>query len=186
MANTRDVSMRLVGAKELEYAMRILPTTIANRIVPTALRGAAKPIVQSARWRLSWNKRTGELAKSIGTKLAKKRSDAARVMIVGPRSKKTTDSKGRPVNPANYAHLVEYGTQAHTITPRIAAVGVGGVLGPFKGSEGFAAKVEHPGADAQPFLRPAFDSKKNQAANNYLAFATKAIEREAAKLNKPK
>lgn len=53
------------------------------------------------------------------------------------------------------ARWIEYGTRAHEITPGAKrALLFGGR---------YVAKVRHPGTPARPFLRPAFDGKKDDA-----------------------
>jgi hypothetical protein len=54
-------------------------------------------------------------------------------------------------------HLVEYGTAPHIIRAKAS----GGQLH-LRGNV-FATEVQHPGAAAKPFMRPAFDSKKDEA-----------------------
>lgn len=49
-----------------------------------------------------------------------------------------------------YAHLVELGTKPHSMTRR----NKGGT---------FKRRRQHPGADPKPYLRPAFDTKKDEA-----------------------
>ena len=54
-----------------------------------------------------------------------------------------------------YAHMIEYGTKAHTIKARD-----GGALS-FGG--GFVQSVRHPGIKPRPFMRPALDSQSTAA-----------------------
>ena len=63
-----------------------------------------------------------------------------------------------------YAHLVELGTKPHSMTRRNR----GGT---------FKHRRNHPGAQPKPFLRPAFDSKQQEAV-------TKAREILAAEIRK--
>ncbi len=75
--------------------------------------------------------------------------------------------KGRAY-PRNYAHLVEYGTRAH-----------------FLGSSSSTGHKMHPGARPKPFLRPAWDAKR-EAAVNRAAEVTKAIMEKAVSSRKKK
>jgi HK97 gp10 family phage protein len=52
-----------------------------------------------------------------------------------------------------YAHLVELGTKEHYQTRKLK-------------NEKKKRKVKHPGAKPKPFLRPAFDSKRDEAVAN--------------------
>jgi len=68
--------------------------------------------------------------------------------------------------PRNYAHLVEYGTRAH-----------------FLGSGANPGAKMHPGARPKPFLRPAWDAKRDAAIARcrevVLADIEKAVEKRA-------
>jgi hypothetical protein len=79
------------------------------------------------------------------------------------------------------AHLVEFGTAAHRIEPKrkgkVLAFEVGG-------ETVFTTRVDHPGAQAKPFLRPAGDTKAQAAVDKIAENLRAGIEREAAKLGK--
>lgn len=57
----------------------------------------------------------------------------------------------------NYAPDVEFGTKPHTIKPKDSEA----LRWEDENGEHFAKKVEHPGTEAQPFLRPAIDKVLN-------------------------
>jgi HK97 gp10 family phage protein len=62
-----------------------------------------------------------------------------------------------PVKDKWYLRFYETGTQPHEITPKTAkALSIS--------DEDMAARVSHPGMAAKPFLRPALDEKKGEAA----------------------
>lgn len=56
---------------------------------------------------------------------------------------------------AKHAPFIEFGTRAHTITPKSKSVLA------FEGSNGtvFTKKVNHPGIQKKPFLEPAFNEE---------------------------
>ena len=70
---------------------------------------------------------------------------------------------------APHAHLVEFGTKAHTIKPKRA----GGWLKFGNRFTAFARSVQHPGSRPQPFFRNAIRSKRN-AVKNLLESRVKA------------
>ena len=79
------------------------------------------------------------------------------------------------------AHLVEFGTAPHRIEPRRK----GKVLAfEVNGETVFTTHVDHPGARQQPFLRPAGDTKAQEAVDRIGENLGKGLEREAAKLGK--
>lgn len=86
--------------------------------------------------------RTGKLRDSIDWKLA-----------LGSR---TGNIAVRIAASAPHAHLIEFGTKAHTIEPASAeALQIG--------SDTFAEVVEHPGAAASPFFFPGYRSSRRAA-----------------------
>jgi len=61
-------------------------------------------------------------------------------------------------SPIKYAPHVEYRTKAHIIKPRTKQA----LHWKKNGEDVFAKKVEHPGTEPQPFLRPAITKVKNK------------------------
>lgn len=76
-------------------------------------------------------------------------------------------SSGKVESRLPYAHLVELGTSPHMQTRK-------------RKGERKARKVKHPGAKATPFLRPAFDSRKDEAT----AIARDTLRAEILKTTK--
>lgn len=119
---------------------------LSNKVVRGILNKAAKPIIAEAKSRVSKN--NGDLEKSIGSIPGRGLGKGEQV-YVGPR---------RGGRFKGYAgHLVEYGTAPHIIKAKAA----GGLLH-LRGNV-FVNEVQHPGAAARPFMRPAFDTKKDEA-----------------------
>ena len=119
---------------------------LSNKVVRGILSKAAKPIVQKAQELAP--KEDGDLQKAIGTIPGRGQGKGEQVYI-GPR---------RGGRFKGYAgHLVEYGTAPHVIRAKAA----GGQLH-LRGNV-FVEEVHHPGAAAKPFMRPAYDTKKDEA-----------------------
>ena len=90
-------------------ALNDLAGSINRKVIKGATGKAMKPVVKSAKEILRPHDRTGQLRKSIGIK--QKKYPAGIIWTgVGPRSgfKIETEEFG-PVNPVNYAHLIEFG-----------------------------------------------------------------------------
>lgn len=147
------------GLKELQQFLNVLPAKMEANVMRGAMRAGAKVLNDYAKERApigqprSGSKRRyggypGALRDSlrIGTRL-NYGTVIARV-IAGGKNKKT----GADVF---YAHMIEFGTKAHTITARN-----GGMLA-FGG--GFHKSVEHPGIKPKPFMRPALDTQATRA-----------------------
>jgi HK97 gp10 family phage protein len=125
------------GLSDLQAFLDKLPAKIERNVVRGALRAGAnvvKPIAQANIHDVS-----GHLAASL---------------------KVTTQSRGGRVTASVYtrefyAHFVEYGTGPHRIAAyRAGALVINGRL---------VKSVEHPGARARPFLRPALDTQAGAA-----------------------
>ena len=134
-----------------------LPTNVENQIVRPASSKAYKPIVQAAKAILGSRRRTGLLRKSIG--LVQRTRRGTVYTIVGPRTGFKDPETGE--NPVNIAHLVELGTKPHEIAPRQQS-GVLAVKSPGGPTSYVSGAVQHPGAEAKPFIRPAWDAQRGQ------------------------
>jgi len=91
----------------------------------------------------------------------------------------STDSKGSVVTASltvkgkhgPLAHMIEFGTAAHRINAK-----KGGVLS-FGG--GAYQHVDHPGAQAKPFMRPALDARADDAVAAVAQYINEHIEAKA-------
>ena len=149
------VSLDLEGAKEMTRRLERIGTKTALRGPNAAVRAGGSAIVREMRRRAPRD--TGSLRKSLGQRVKTYRRDGTVVSIVGARSRSYETDKGRR-NPAFYAHLVEFGTAPHKLG--------GGT---------------HPGAQAHPFMRPAWDTASPEAKRAVIAKMQQVLEREAQK-----
>lgn len=158
------VALDLAGLAGLKSAAQARSVTLKG------VRAAAKVVQAAAKARAPKRKRSGALKQSMGMKAAKgKRGKTLAYAVVGARTKVVkmvpVGKSGRLVKavPSKYAHLVERGTKPH-----------GG----------------HPGARPKPFLKPALDSTKDQAAaagmKAVAAELEKIMAKNAAKVNRGK
>lgn len=135
-----DVTIK--GAAELQQFLNTLPAKIEGNILRSALRKGAK--VQLAYAQEHVPAKTGLLRNGLKIRTRLRAGVAsASVVTTGPH--------------AYIAKWVEYGTQAHQIS-----AGKGKVLAFLTGGHPVNS-VEHPGARAKPFLRPALDATAAQA-----------------------
>lgn len=133
--STRDQT--IVGGAQLDDLLQTLPAKLQKNINRSALRAGAAVLLPEVQQRIPVD--SGQLRAS------------ARI---------TTRARGATVSAsvkvgnfvAWYAHLVEYGTQAHIERPRETggAMQFGGVT---------TREVNHPGTRPQPFMRPAIDQR---------------------------
>lgn len=131
---------KVKGLAELKAALAQLPEKIERNVMRGAIRAGLKATAQRAEQNI--RSVSGELASSVrvGTKVKNGQ-------VIGTVTAGVSKKNKRPY----YAHMVEFGTQAHIIKARrgkLLAIGV--------------AKVEHPGAKPRPFMRPALDATQAQ------------------------
>ena len=158
------VTAKIDGMEGLLNRLRAMKQGARNKILKPAVTAGAKVILTAAKANLRAHnlQGTGLLLRSLGTKVKVMRSGVV-VGIVGPRTgykmvkgpggkRRTVTKLGQKFaaagqNPIYYAHLIEFGTRAHSVAR-------GASLRKHKGG----GKM-HPGAKAYPFLRPAVDQK---------------------------
>lgn len=130
-------NFKIKGGKELMTVLSSLPAKIERNIMRSALNQGAKVIQAEAKANVPVE--SGELRDSI-----KRSTRAERGRI-----------KSNVTTKLFYARFVEFGTAAHQIKGKD-----GGYLF-FK--DRLVRSVNHPGARAKPFLRPALDAKAADA-----------------------
>jgi HK97 gp10 family phage protein len=151
------------GLADLQRALDQLPEKIEKNIMRGALRAGAKLLLEDARALCPMGPPSGENARIYGGREGLLR-DSIRVKTRSKRGRVTAavvaGGKDKKGGGAYYAHFVEYGTTPHVIKARagkLLAIGV--------------SKVNHPGARAKPFMRPALDKNvatSVQAAAEYI------------------
>lgn len=131
----------ITGGQALDDLLRTLPAKMETNVMRSALRAGA--VVYLAQVKQNIPVEHGDLRKSarITTRKSREGQVSASVKVGNSR--------------AYYAHMVEFGTRAHTIAPRARAMQIGGQF--------VAGTVQHPGARPHPFMRPAADEKFSQA-----------------------
>jgi HK97 gp10 family phage protein len=136
--------VNIKGGEELQQFLNQLPVKVEKNIMRSALRAGAKVIEKEALSNLfdAGAIDSGDLARSL------------RVSTAARRGKVTASVKAGDQR-AWYWRFVEFGTAAHTIK------GKNGKRLFFNGT--IVSSVNHPGARAKPFMRPALDSKSSEA-----------------------
>jgi len=162
-------TLKVRGAKPMATLLRKLPKRITARILKRVLKKAAKPVVITARAKVP--KKFRVLEKSIGSSFLKTSKPRKEVLKIGPRTGKKARHNGW------YGHLVEFGTQSHTIKADPLAFTVDGDLK-------FVNEVTIPSIPAQPFLGPAFEISAGKALQEIGNNLGPEIEKEARKLLK--
>jgi HK97 gp10 family phage protein len=155
--------------------LRELSGRAARSIVKPASQAAMsivnKAAKQNAKDLYSDDKNT--ISKAIGIKTKTYKRSGTVVVVVGPRAEKINAEGHRP---SNTAHLIELGTEPHTIRSRTKG---GGLLSNINTADEniqvFGSEVQHPGIAPQPFLRPALDDNERKATTKFNQVARKKL-----------
>ena len=150
-----------------------------SKILRKAVNAASRPMLAEAKTTVPVG--DGWLKRSLGLRIQTYRNTGAVVAVVGPRTgfqrnkrtgQKTLTAYGSKLRartvsrPTYYAHLVEFGTQPHSVSRG------GKRKRPLQGAR------LHPGAKARPFLRPAFEAQKTAAMETLRSVILAGIEAE--------
>jgi len=156
------VTLGLEGFEELARALEALPRRVGRAAMLRALRAGARPVVRAARTRVPV--KTGALKKGIIVRAVRAERGSAEAAV-----------KVGPARHLFYGHIVEFGSGPHKIAAKRArTLAIGPVV--------IGRVVQHPGAAARPFLRPAFEETKAEAARIAGERLGLEIEKAAAKL----
>jgi HK97 gp10 family phage protein len=151
-------SIHVSGLADLNKALQALPLKIERNALRGAVRAGVKEFQTRARANVPVD--SGALRKSIKIKTSARGGQVKATLRAGDKT-------------AWYAHLVEFGTKAHFIGPRVAkALAFLGVT---------VQGVQHPGAKARPFMRPALDGGQRAAVEATAAYLRRRIEAEQLK-----
>jgi HK97 gp10 family phage protein len=143
----------LTGDKQLDRLFRDLPKSLTSKVVTSALKDSAKPMVRAAKSNID-SVKTGNLKRSIGT-VTDKSKDYKGSIRVGARMK-----KGSKNMLGFHAHFIEFGT-----APRKPKTGK---TLKFEGSGGLTVYPKSvKGVVAKPFMRPAYNSTKGNVTKEF-------------------
>lgn len=125
----------IIGGRELDAFLQQLPVKIERNILRAAMRAGANVFKAAAKEGVPVD--DGDLKASIRVTTKSKNGTVYGSLKAGGKK-------------APHWHWVEFGTAAHKIKAKPHhALGFAGVT---------VREVDHPGARARPFMRPAFDS----------------------------
>jgi len=169
------MNVSLSGFKQLERKLNELPKRIRRKVLSQSLRAGAKIIQAEAKARVP--KDTGELRRSIKVRVGKvkNRGDVKIIVITG-----AGDFKGDQY----YGAFVEYGYRRGKRSAGVASLQKAKSSTKDSGKKAaIQAKLDK--ADdrqmvpARPFMRPAFDTKKNEAQRAITVRMVEGIVKEA-------
>ena len=168
------IEMRLTGVTSTVAAFSQLKAGAQRTVARPAVRAGASIVSMEAKANAkpsSFEDSSGALRRSIGVKVRTARSrgrPSGIYALVGARQgqgdRQHTDKRGVTVTrkPFRYDHLVEGGTKPH-----------------FAGKGG---KQFHPGAEAKPFLGPAFEDNRVQIESAVRTRLAEEIEKNARRV----
>jgi len=113
--------MQLFGDKALSRALIEIGDDSALRVMRPAISKALVPVKQQAKQNVEPNTRSGALRRAIAKKAGGRRGRSkawGKVYVKSMRLNWSVDGrKDRAINPAKYAHLVEFGTTHSRANP---------------------------------------------------------------------
>ena len=190
-------TLSVSGLKELNKALVRLQGKTASSISRSGIAAAGREVQKAAQARVPVD--TGNLKRSIGVKV-KRLGRTGYAADVGP-MKRTSRGKVeigagtfgtlKFVSDGYYGHMVEYGTDPHLIPykgqklkrgPGRTKVARNQIL-KINGNI-ITGPIQHHGAGARPFMRPAWQAVKGRLPNIMGKTIWKRIEREARKAKK--
>lgn len=149
--------IQIKGLDEISKRLEALPEKLRRKELKSALTEGAELVRSAAAAKAHRNPKgpthpkAGHLADAIIMKVVIGRTeDRAGVEGVDAYARVGVDYKK-----VKHGHLVEFGTKPHRV-----------------------GKRQHPGSRKQPFMRPAFDEKGDEALNTMLTKLAKAVEVE--------
>lgn len=191
--NSSKIYIEASALSEILKKMEHIDKYIKRVALGQAMEAGAEMILDSARQKVK--KASGHLSRSLGMrkKIVLQTRAQYSYAVIGPirrsyaatikrmhmnRSQRRNSTPNEAVNSATqYSHFVEYGTSPHPI-------GQGDVtnfdVASRKNRKYQADGAWHPGAKPQPFLRPAYDEKKDLAIKVMGEILADAVERGSA------
>ena len=140
-------TIQLKGNAELVKAIRNMAERFDSATLRKHVRAGGRVLVNEAKANASNADVTGGVSHSIGIEASAKDETG---VVIGPR-------RGKKYPHGYIAHILEKGAAPHLIKPKKKGV----TLLKLPGGR-FAPQVYHPGIQATPFLRPAWDVKKDE------------------------
>lgn len=164
------------GFGALAKNFRRMDTKAATRVVRNSLRSGGNIIKKEADRTAPQDH--GPLSRSHGARVKIYPNRGIAVAVVGPKHGFVVQVGGRKQVPANYAHLVHGGVRPHKISSRKPSgmLSINGrlVRGP----------VDHPGHDAEPYLKDALDRTRSKVAAKIEKSVLRSVTRELTKIGK--
>lgn len=178
-----EFEIKTQGTSDLVNKMLSLSGEVVDNIIKKAFNKVGQDISKTAKSIV--RKRSKALAKSLGYK-RKIYQKTTIVLIIGPKKGSIVEYKGQKLNPAKYAHLVEYG---HRIVPKgsgktsrearanlTAARKQGSRLREGQ-ALGKLASVTSGSVAPMPFLRPAYEQYKTKIEDTIKQSINDAIDK---------
>lgn len=150
-----STDVKIAGLADLNAVLQTLPVKVEKTVLRGALNAAGQVLRRDAMQRVPV--KSGALKKSIRVATRSKGGVVSATVRAGDRT-------------AFYAHMVEFGTAGHKINAKkgsLLAIGV--------------PSVQHPGARAKPFMRPALDARAGASLEAMADYMRGRIPREVAK-----
>lgn len=174
------------GFDELENQLAELDLVVQKRVLREVVRTAAMPILADtqALYEQSWNHDTGQLGESIKLRVSipRNRTFADVIASVGVfKNRAAQAAAGKKLEAPIYAYWLECGTNGHSLATdakmREYSTGKKKRVDKRIDRPHQWEGVQHPGIEARPFIRPAFDRHIEDALESQRTTLSAAIDK---------
>lgn len=163
-----DISIR--GLDEIERRLQQLPEKLRRKAIRKALKDGSEILRAEAERNVSKIVRKRPIKNDFLLFLRgpdirgnRPRLKDAVVSTIKVGAGDASARVGLDYKKVHHGHLVEFGTNEHWIKIKL---------------RGKTIRLHHPGSLAQPFMRPAFDSKGKEAVDTMITQLAQAVEKE--------
>jgi HK97 gp10 family phage protein len=159
MADVGTINVR--GLAEIEKRLQALPEKLRRKHINQAMQEGMDLVRDEAQRHIPSRKPNSGWEAFVYRGQTLRNSVATTVSV---KQKSATGRVGLDIKKVHHGHLVEFGTKPHKIRIKTKA--------------GRYRTIKHPGARKQPFMRPAFDNKGDQAVEIMTTRLARAVEKE--------
>jgi HK97 gp10 family phage protein len=182
-----EFGIALTGDDAVAKMCEDMPPAVFRRISRSSALKAMRPVAKAAKANAKAHRRTGQYEKSIGVKTKTYKRSGTVWVGIGPRHGYRVETtvtrilngkeikETRAVDPTKYAHLVELGTQPHSL-------GKGSNIR--KGIQ--IVGRQHPGSEAMDILKRALESNAARVIQALSDEMVRGVEQESKKAAKGK
>ena len=180
MITNVDVS----GFDELEKQLGNLELAMQKKVLREVARTSAQPVLADtlALYQTNWNNDTGQLGESIKLRVSIPRNPTFADVFASVgvfKNRAVQVASGKAIDAPVYAYWLEHGTREHSLASgaSLKSYSVSTKRAHRRKTRPEQTALIHPGIEAKPFIRPAFDRHIEDALAIQRTTLSEAIDR---------